>query len=108
MTPQQRDLLKIKLLDRLEESQSWRFKCLRLLIEQQTESEQASGVTIERNGRGLSAFDAPMLSGFNDFLQKRGFLSAKQDAILLRRLIKYSGQLIEILEDREPETLDTL
>ncbi len=71
-----------------------------VLYERQTASEQASHETSERNGEGFNGVDAGILSSFAEFYKARGYLSAKQTAIVRKKLVKYSRQLVTIANSK--------
>lgn len=66
------------------------------LYSKQTDTEQSSSVTVESNGKGFNAVDAPIMSSFSkQILAGRG-LSEKQLATARLILPKYSKQLSEM------------
>lgn len=79
-------------------------RALLALLERQTFDEQQSHDTKHANGRGFSAFDAPILTDMALFYRRTGFLTPKQLAWLRSgtakrpqpRIAKYAGQLAEI------------
>lgn len=85
---------------------AWAYRALALVFERQTADEQAAGVTIARNGVGFSGVDAELLTSFaGQYLAKRARcglgiarLSPRQEALLLRKMPKYAGQLADFLE----------
>lgn len=77
-------------------------RALVVLNERQTSNEQASEVTINRNGRGFRPCHARMGTSMAKFFLKRGSLSAKQvaywrakDRSGKMRVEIYAGQLLE-------------
>jgi hypothetical protein len=77
-----------------------RWALLRV-YENQNENEQITGEATELNGQGFSKCDSEILTSLSQFLSSRGFLSAKQMAILHRRLPKYWRQVVEGLRPVE-------
>ena len=78
------------------------YDCLLTIFSMQTASEQAADVTVEHNGVGFSGVDAEIFSSFAKQLLSRrtnnpaARLSAKQEALLLKRMPKYARQYSEI------------
>lgn len=78
-----------------------------VLNERQTQSEQASEHTINRNGVGFTPADARMGSSMAKFYARNGYLSPKQIAYWRKpnakgvpRICKYAGQLLEIAQEK--------
>lgn len=69
------------------------YGALKKLYACQTADEQTSGETNHQNGMGFNGIDAPILSSFCEFLNRTGFLTAKQKIIARKKLIKYNKQL---------------
>ena len=69
------------------------YGALKKLYACQTVDERASGETNHQNGAGFNGIDAPILSSFCEFLNRTGFLTAKQKIIARKKLIKYNKQL---------------
>lgn len=72
------------------------YKSLLKLYECQTADEQEDGSATERNGAGFNGIDAPILTSFAEFLNRAGFLTAKQTALCRKKLVKYTKQLTRI------------
>jgi hypothetical protein len=79
-----------------------------VLNERQTDSEQCSEATINRNGRGFTPADARMGTSMANFYKRNGYLSEKQLAYWLKpnakgveRIVKYTNQLLEISKEKE-------
>lgn len=72
----------------------------------QTIEEQSSGETLKQNNVGFNSADARILSDFVAHYNRRGFLSAKQIAVARRRLVKYSGQLLDCTVVPKPVSRD--
>jgi SNF2 family DNA or RNA helicase len=66
---------------------------LKFLYARQTESEKSTDCTIEQNGSGFNAVDAPILSSFTTQILKGATLSEKQLNIAKKLLPKYAKQL---------------
>lgn len=69
------------------------IKAMMKIYANQTEDEQDAEATRHRNNVGFNGTDAEILSSFSKQYQKRGFLSPKQNAILMKKIGKYAGQL---------------
>lgn len=74
----------------------WARRGLVRIFERQTSEERVSEQTREDNGIGFTGPDAPLLTSFAKQLQERGWLSFKQDTILLKLMPKYAGQLLTV------------
>ena len=72
-------------------------KALVKLYAYQTIDEQKDHETKEHNNVGFNGADAPILSSFAEFYQKRGFLSQKQLVIARKKIMKYANQLCNIV-----------
>jgi hypothetical protein len=78
----------------LNSNDEFLYKALKVLYNNQTEDEQNSKETKEYNGIGFNGLDAPIMSSFAEFLNKRGFLSKKQKAIARKKMAKYAKQVM--------------
>ena len=68
-------------------------KAMLKIYANQTSDEQNSESTVYHNNIGFTGNDAEILSSFSKQFQQRGFLSPKQNAILMKKIGKYAGQL---------------
>lgn len=68
------------------------------IFNNQTTAEQDSETTHVLNGIGFSAFDAEILSSFAKQVNAGRTLSAKQITLGRKKILKYSGQLLQIVE----------
>lgn len=71
------------------------------LYQRQTEDEQQTSNTNERNGAGFNGVDAPFLSSIAEQYLRKGYLTAKQADATRKTIKKYIGQLTEIANQRE-------
>lgn len=71
----------------------WAERAITVLYGFQTEDEQVSNATKERNGAGFNGTDAFILSSFAEQIARGRTLSPKQQAIAFRKLPKYAGQI---------------
>lgn len=78
---------------------AWAVRGLLKIYEFQTESEQNIGETTEDNGVGFSGCDAHILSSFADQIKAGRQMSAKQLAIIYKKMPRYSRQLVDIVEE---------
>ena len=72
------------------------YGALRKLYAEQTADEQRAGETKHNNGVGFNGADSKFLSSVAEFLNKRGFLTTKQKAVVRRKLVKYNRQLTRL------------
>ena len=80
----------------LSTNEAWAKKALLRIFARQTESEQITESTHENNNVGFTGADAEFLSSLAKQLRDRGWLSTKQLRILLKRMPKYSRQLLDV------------
>ena len=69
------------------------YGAMRKLYECQTADEKADGTATHRNGAGFNGVDAGIMSSMCEFLNRTGFLTARQKIIARRKLVKYTRQL---------------
>ncbi len=84
----------------LENNPSWVLKGLLVLFELQTADEQKEGDTMHSNGVGFNAFDAKILTSFVKQMMSGGSLSMKQMVIAKKKIMKYSGQLTRVANNK--------
>ena len=72
---------------------AWASKGVTRIFENQTADEQNVEETVEHNGIGFTGADANILSSFAKQVLKGRTMSAKQEAILFKKMPKYAGQL---------------
>lgn len=77
------------------------IRAMLALYNRQTATEQASHSTRDHNGRGFNGLDASIMSRFTEFYNQRGFLSPKMIALTRKKVMKYSGQLAEIANEKQ-------
>jgi hypothetical protein len=68
-------------------------KAMMKIFANQTEDEQQAEATNHHNNVGFTGQDAKILSSFAKQYQRKGWLSDKQNAILMKKIGKYAGQL---------------
>ena len=68
-------------------------KALMKIFANQTDDEQTSEETRLHNDLGFTGSDAKILSSFAKQFSRKGWLSDKQNAILMKKIGKYAGQL---------------
>jgi hypothetical protein len=78
------------------------YRMLKFLYDRQTQVEQDTHSTVERNQRGFSGFDAQFLSSVAAKAAKYGSLTDKQAPHVRKRLLRYWRQFQEDLERRFP------
>lgn len=84
-----------QLRQRLASDPRWALRALMRIYQNQTADEQSSERTIERNGVGFSGPDAEILTSFARQYQRRGSLSERQMAVLIRRIPCYARQIVQ-------------
>jgi len=86
---------------------NWASKGVIRIFENQTADEQNVEDTVENNGIGFTGADANILTSFAKQIIKGRTLSPKQQAILFKKMPKYSTQLERMTKDTvkaQPET----
>lgn len=74
-----------------------------VLYQYQTDKEKQQGSTIYKNDVGFNSPDGHVLSKFARYLQKGYILSDNQICIARTKLLKYSGQLARISNEKKKE-----
>ena len=88
------------LKDKLGTNPQWAIKgCVRI-HEYQTAEEQQMQATVEHNGVGFTGADGDILSSFAEQIHAGRVLSAKQMAILFKKMPKYAKQLDGIAQQK--------
>jgi hypothetical protein len=85
---------------RLASSPAFATLALLALFDRQTAGERATRMTMERNGVGFTASDAPVLSSLARRVLCGFILSERQLAVAHKRLPKYAGQLARLAQSR--------
>lgn len=91
--------------NKLETSRAWANKALIEIFKFQTDEEVKVLGTIEHNGVGFSGVDGEILTSLANFYLTRGYLTPKQQDLVMRKIKKYSNQIISI---SNVEKLDSL
>jgi phage gpG-like protein len=78
-------------------------KCLTALYDEQTLDEQQAETTLHENGRGFNASDAPVMSGYAEWIREGKSLRQEEREELHKRLTKYANQLTALISDNEIE-----
>lgn len=81
---------------KLETNQTWAFRALTRIYDYQTESEKSIETTNCNNDVGFTGVDAEILTSLAKQYQKKGYLSPKQTAIVMKKMKKYWKQLMAI------------
>lgn len=103
-------LEKAKMIHTLATSDKFVERAILALFERQTNTEKEVGIAICQNSRGFSGVHAGIMSSFAEWILKSHRpegkrLTPKQILISRRILSHYSGQLIEIRDERRPQQL---
>ena len=80
----------------LSVSEKWATTALLRIYDYQTNEEQRVGYTKFYNGVGFTGADSEILSSFAEQLLRKGFLSPKQTALVMKKMPKYWNQIISI------------
>jgi len=74
--------------------------------EKQTEDEKVSETTNRNNNVGFTGVDAYILTEYVNFYNRNKYLSQKQTALARKKIIKYSGQLLRIMQEDQTKKLN--
>jgi glucan phosphorylase len=80
----------------LKTNEKWAKAALLTIYEYQTKDEQLVGYTKEYNNVGFSGVDSEIMSSFAEQLINKGWLSPKQMAIVMKRIHRYTRQIISV------------
>jgi hypothetical protein len=79
---------------------TWATRAILTIYARQTADEQATESTNHRNGQGFTGSDADILSSFAKQIQSGHTLSQKQLALAYKKLYKYAGQLVKVINEK--------
>ena len=90
-------MVKTHIKNQLATNPAWALRALVKIYERQTADEQCSGITKEDNGVGFSGVDANILSSFATQVLNGRNLSAKQMAIVYKKMPRYWKQVASLI-----------
>ena len=90
-------VIKAHIKNQLATNPAWALRALVKIYERQTADEQCSGITKEDNGVGFSGVDATILSSFATQVLNGRNLSAKQMAIVYKKMPRYWKQVASLI-----------
>ena len=90
-------VIKDHIKNQLATNPAWAIRALVKIYERQTADEQCSGITKEDNGVGFSGVDATILSSFATQVLNGRNLSAKQMAIVYKKMPRYWKQVASLI-----------
>lgn len=93
--------------NKLASDKTWAQRAVLRVYERQTLAEQAANVTTDANGIGFSGCDAEFLSSIASRLVKGHTLSEKQWLYTHKKISKYSGQIMSMIEPAKLAELQT-
>jgi hypothetical protein len=85
---------------------AWATRAVAMIYTLQTADEQESGTTHNLNGVGFSGCDAEILSSFAKQLAKGRTLSAKQMAIVFRKMPRYWRQVAGFIPQDKMDAIE--
>lgn len=98
---ERRDFVKGK----LSTSETWAKAALIKIFDFQTETEKNVEATTDHNGVGFTGADGEILTSFaKQYLHKK-YLSAKQMALLFKKIPKYWKQIVKISDEEKLNAL---
>jgi len=86
--------------EKLRTNDAWLYRGIKAIYAYQTAEEKHAHSTREDNGVGFNHVDALILSSFARQLAVRDFLTPPQIAIARKKMVKYAGQLLRIVESK--------
>lgn len=89
----------------LSSSEKWATNALVKILANQTADEVQSEHTINYNGIGFTGTDGHILTSLALQFKRRGSLSPKQMAIVLKKMPKYWKQILQISDKSALEAL---
>lgn len=78
---------------KLSTSTQWALKCLTVVYGNQTQDEQQVGITHHHNNKGFTGTDANFMTSLAQQYERKGYLSNKQMAHVMKRMKKYHKQV---------------
>lgn len=99
--------IKEYLKHKLATNPAWALKALTVVAAKQTASEFAVGSTHDLNGVGFGGCDAEILTSFAKQYAQRNTLSPKQMAIVFKKMPRYWGQVLPLIQGEKLDKLKT-
>lgn len=92
--------------EKLATDQRWLERGVLAIYKYQTAQEQNREETIEDNGVGFNGVDGQILSSFAKWIARSNYaegskLTMKQAAVARKKMQKYAGQLLRIIQDKQ-------
>lgn len=84
-------------------NQLWTERAIVVLYDYQTDDEKSDEVTKHENNVGFSGTDAYILSEYARWIHARKHLTPKQLKLAQKRIGKYAGQLLRIINSKQSE-----
>lgn len=94
---------KSEIQELLKTNNSMVIKSLLKLYEYQTIEEREMKSVNQLNGVGFNRYDSEILSSIAEYYIKYGKVSLKQLEVVRKRIMKYSGQILKIIESEQIE-----
>ena len=91
--------------EQLKTNEKWALGALVKIYDFQTEEEQNSGDTNEYNNVGFTGVDGFILSSIAKQYITKGWLSPKQKAIVMKKMSKYTRQIVKISDEDKLKSL---
>jgi hypothetical protein len=92
-----KEAIKVYIKNQLSTNSNWSTKALIRIYGRQTSEEQNTQRTKENNGVGFSGVDAEILSSFAIQILNGRTLSAKQMAIVFKKMPRYWRQIVSLI-----------
>jgi len=92
--------------NQLATNSAWAQRAVLKVYEMQTADEKSSGHTHYLNGFGFNGTDGPILSSFAEQILKGRNMSAKQMALIYKKMPKYAKQVVSMIDPIKLESLE--
>lgn len=92
---------KDEIKNKLSTDVKWMERGVIVLYQRQTEDEKQTQETRHQNGVGFNGTDSRYLSWVGKYLMRGGHLSGHHIEKVGKRLPKYWGQIMDIIEEKE-------
>lgn len=79
------------------------IRAAKKVFQYQTDFEKQNEITQNTNNVGFNCFDAKTLTSLIKFHESKGFLTEKQILVMKKKMTKYSGQIVRIINTQNTQ-----
>ncbi len=94
-------LIKQYVKEKLSNDETWQMRAFQRIYDLQTPTEQSCETTNTDNGVGFTGTDGTILTSIGNQLRKRGKITPKQKAIVIKKMPKYWKQIVSISDHKK-------